>query len=35
MASARAWYYSPEYEQCKTIRLGATTGRAVLPDVVN
>lgn len=30
MASARAWYESPEYEQFKTIRLGATAGRAVL-----
>jgi len=35
MASARAWYRSPEYEQFKTIRLGATTGRAVLLDGVN
>lgn len=31
-ASARAWYGSPEYGQFKTIRLGATTGRAVLVE---
>lgn len=30
MPSARSWYHSPEYEQFKSIRLGATTGRAVL-----
>ncbi|QTO00821.1 DUF1330 domain-containing protein [Aggregatibacter sp. 2125159857] len=30
MASARSWYHSPEYKQFKSIRLGATTGRAVL-----
>lgn len=30
MASARAWYNSREYEQFKSIRLGATTGSAVL-----
>ena len=30
MASARAWYNSPEYDQFKSIRLGATTGHAVL-----
>lgn len=35
MASARAWYHSPEYEQFKTIRRGATTGRALLVDGVD
>lgn len=30
MASARAWYDSPEYGQFKDIRLGATAGRAFL-----
>ena len=29
-ASARAWYGSPEYEPFKAVRLGATSGRAVL-----
>ena len=35
MASARAWYNSPEYEQFKGIRLGATSGRAVLVEGVS
>lgn len=34
MASARAWYTSPEYEKFKAIRLGATTGRAFLLEGV-
>ena len=30
MASARAWYNSPEYSQVKAMRINATLGRAVL-----
>lgn len=32
MASAKAWYTSPEYAQFKNIRLGATKGRAILVE---
>ena len=35
MASACAWYNSPEYEQFKGIRLGATSGRAILVEGVS
>lgn len=35
MASAKAWYGSPEYGQSKSIRLGATLGRAVLLEGVD
>lgn len=30
MASAKAWYTSPEYEKIKAMRLDATVGRAIL-----
>lgn len=35
MASAKAWYSSPEYGQFKSIRLRATLGRAVLLEGVD
>ena len=35
MAAARAWYNSPGYAQFKDIRLGATSGRAVLLEGVD
>ena len=35
MASAKAWYDSTEYGQFKSIRLGATLGRAVLLEGVD
>ena len=35
MASAKAWYGSPEYGQFKSIRLRATLGRAVLLEGVD
>ncbi|HHF6907490.1 TPA: DUF1330 domain-containing protein [Haemophilus influenzae] len=35
LCSARSWYHSPEYEQFKSIRLGTTTGRAILVEGIN
>lgn len=32
MATAKAWYHSPEYEEFKSIRLNATIGRAILVE---